>query len=193
MCVTLAARRRWPATGTLVSGALCGLAGAALFVAIHSLLIVPIWTRFAGHLPIALAAGLGLAGAFNQGSAARGWQSTADGVRFGLITFATLAPATIFANALRAAGLHDGGWPGVAGTIALAIASGAAAGWLVTRARRGALAFAASTLTLTIAMGGTIPVVNSERAALLFAGFLPICAGAGIALSGARRHLGPER
>jgi hypothetical protein len=193
MCATLAARRPWPCAATLVSGVVCGLAGAALFVVVHSLLIFPIWTRFAGHLPFALAAGLGLAGAFNQGATERGWRSPADGARFGLITFATLAPATIFSNTLRAAGLHDGGWPGLAGTIALAIASGAAAGWLVTRTGAGGLAFAASTLTLTIAMGGTIPVVNGQQAALLFAGFLPICAGAGVAVSVARRHLDPQR
>src|SRR3954452_5414109 len=148
MCATLAAGRPWPAASTLVSGAVCGLAGAALFVVVHSLLIFPIWTRFAGHLPFALAAGVGLAGAFNQGTAARGWQSHADGLRFGLLTFATLAPATIFSNALRAAGFSGSDGPAFAGTIALAIAAGAAAGWLETRARAGAFAFAASTMTL---------------------------------------------
>ena len=76
-------------------------------------------------------------------------------------------------------------------TIALAIASGSAAGWLVTRRRAGVIAFAAATLALTIAMGGAIPIVNSARAALLFAGFLPICAGSGVALSAARRCLTP--
>jgi len=49
--------------------------------------------------------------------------------------------------------------------------------------------FAAATLALTIAMGGAVPLVNSARAALLFAGFLPICVGSGLALSAARRCL----
>jgi hypothetical protein len=199
VCATLAARRPWPAQSTVASGLVCGLAGAALFIVIHSLLIYPIWTRFLGHLPFALAAGLALAGAFNQAAAhdrrlVRTEPNTtssafADGVRFGQITFASLAPATIFSNALRATGFDANDWPGFAGTVALAVASGAAAGWLLTRARAGALAFAASTLTLTIAMGGAIPVVNGRRAALLFAGFLPICLGAGTALSVARRCL----
>jgi len=183
------ARRPWPEPATVVSGIACGLAGAALFVVVHSLLIFPIWTRFFGHLPFALAAGLALAGAFSSGASARGWTSPVDGIRFGAIVFATLTPGTVFSNALRAAGLRANDWPGAAGTLALAVASGAIAGWLVARARGGVLAFAASTLTLTIAMGGAIPVVNGARAAWLFAGFLPICAGAGVALAAARRCL----
>ena len=167
----------------------CGLAGAALFVLIHSLLIFPIWTRFATHLPFALAAGIALATAFDAGAAARKWYSAADGLRFGLIVFATLAPATIFTNALRAAGRPGNDWLGFSGTLILAVIAGASAGWIVARTRRALFAFAASTLTLTIAMGGTIPVVNDSRAAWLFAGFLPICAGAGLTLSVARRCL----
>ena len=182
------ARRRRTAQATLLSGVAAGLAGAALFVIIHSLLIYPIWTRFGGHLPFALAAGLGLAGAFSQVCADARWRTTIGGARLGLVIFATLAPATMFSNALRAAGLQANGSPGFVGTLALAIGSGAAAGWVVTRRRAGVLAFAASTLTLTIAMGGAIPVVNSARAALLFAAFLPICAGAGIALAVARNQ-----
>jgi hypothetical protein len=192
VCATLTARRAWPARSTVVSGLAAGLAGTALFVVVHSLVIFPIWTRFAGHLPFALAAGLGLAGAFNQAASTAGWRSPAAGARFGLVIFATLAPSTFFSNALRTAGVHANDWPGFVGTIALAIASGSAAGWLVTRRRAGAMAFAVATLALTIAMGGAIPIVNSARAALLFAGFLPICVGSGIALAAARQRLAPE-
>jgi hypothetical protein len=170
-----------------VSGLAAGLAGTALFVLVHSLVIFPIWTRFLGHLPFALAAGLRLA-AFNQAASTTGWRSPAGGARFGLVIFATLAPSTVFSNNLRIAGAHANDWPGFVGTIALAIASSSAAGWLVTRQRAGAIAFAVATLALTIAMGGAIPIVNSARAAWLFAGFLPICAGSGIVLAAARRR-----
>ena len=95
---------------------------------------------------------------------------------------------------LRATGIGANDWLGFAGTLALAIGSGAAAGFAITRRQAGALAFAAATLGLTIAMGGAIPVVNSSRASMLFAGFLPICVGSGLALSAARRCLtSPER
>ena len=192
MCATLTARRAWLARSTVVSGLAAGLAGAALFILVHSLVIFPIWTRFPGHLPFAIAAGLGLAGAFNQTATTAGWRSTAAGARFGLVIFATLTPATFFSNALRIAGAHANEWPGFVGTIALAIASGSAAGRLVTRRWRGAMAFAVATLALTIAMGGAIPVVNSARATLLFAGFLPICVGSGVALAAARQRFAPE-
>ena len=178
----------------MVSGLAAGLAGTALFIVVHSLVIFPIWTRFAGYLPFALAAGLGLAGAFNQPASTAGWQSPAAGAQFGLVIFATLAPSTFFSNGLRIVGTQANDWPGFVGTIALAIASGSAAGWLTTRRRAGAIAFAVATPALTIEMGGPIPVVNSARAAMLFAGFLPICVGSGIALSAARRCLiCPER
>jgi hypothetical protein len=176
----------------LVTGVAAGLAGAALFVVIHSLLIFPIWTRFAGHLPFALMAGLGLAAAFDQAARDPRWRAAGGGARFGLVIFATLAPATVLSNSLRVAGLRANGWPGFTGTLGLAVVSGAAAGWLVTKRRGGAVAFAAATLALTIAMGGAIPVVNGPRAALLYAGFLPISVGSGIALAVSRRGVSPE-
>ena len=66
------------------------------------------------------------------------------------------------------------------------LVSGLAAGWLMTKRVSGAVRFPAATLALTIAMGGTIPVVNGPRAGLLFVGFVPICAGSGLALAAAR-------
>lgn len=189
MCATLAVRP-WLARSTVVGGLLAGLAGGTLFVVLHSFLIFPIWTRFLGHLPFALAAGLGFAGAYNEAAeAGPRWRSLAGGMAFGLVAFATLAPATAFSNTLRVTGVGANGVIGFVGTLALAVVSGAAAGWLVTRRRRGAFASAAATLALTIAMGGAIPVVNSARAALLYVGFLPICVAAGIALNVARRCL----
>jgi hypothetical protein len=170
----------------VVTGLAAGLTGTALFIVIHSLLIFPIWTRFLGHVPLALAAGIGLAGAFEQAARLRGWRSVSDGARFGLVMFATLVPATAFSNVLRLAGIHANDWPGSVGSLALALGSGAAAGWIVTRRRAGILTFAAATLALTVAMAGPIPIVNGPRAAWLFAGFLPICIGAGIAVALAR-------
>ena len=200
MCSLVLARRSWPApaistdssnnVSVIVGGLAAGFAGAALFIVIHSLLIFPIWTRFAGHLPFALMAGLALSAAFDRAAVTDvRWRTIAGGATFGLVIFLTLAPSTAFANMLRAAGVGSSGWVGFGGTLALAIGSGAAAGFAITRSRTGALAFAAATLALTIAMGGAVPVVNSARAAFLFAGFLPISVGSGVALSAARRCL----
>jgi hypothetical protein len=200
VCSLVVARRGWPApavspdtsnnASVIVSGLAAGFAGAGLFIVIHSLLIFPIWTRFVGHLPFALMAGLALSAAFDRASATDvRWRTIAGGAAFGLAIFLTLAPSTVFANVLRATGVGAGGWLGLGGTLAVAIGSGSAAGFAITRRRSGALAFAAATLALTIAMGGAVPVVNSARAALLFAGFLPICVGSGLALSAARRCL----
>jgi hypothetical protein len=201
VCSLVLARRGWPVSAlttdiasrtrpVVASGLAAGLAGAALFIVIHSLLIFPIWTRFLGHLPFALVAGLALSAAFDRAAAADiRWGTIAGGGRVGFVIFLTLAPPTVFANLLRATGIGAGGWPGFLGTLALAIGSGAAAGFAITGRQTGVLAFAAATLGLTIAMGGAIPVVNSSRAAMLFAGFLPICVGSGLALSAARRCL----
>ena len=195
VCATVTVRRVRSAGSTVVSGALAGVTGAALFAIIHSLLIFPVWARFLGHLPFALGAGVGLALAYDEAAfAAPCWRSPVGGARFGLITFLALAPATLFSNGLRAIGAFGGanGPVGVAGTLVLAVVSGATGGWLVTRRSRGAYAFGAATLALTTAMGGTIPIVNSVRATWMFAGFLPICVGSGVALSVARGCLTPQ-
>ncbi len=172
---------------------LTGLAGGAtamaLFIVIHSLLIFPLWNRMGSGVPLALMGGVGLAVAFDRAARHTRWRSVRGGAVFGALMFTTVAPATLFSNALRLAGLSANGWPATTGVLAIALASGAAAGWFVVRRRDGAIAFAAATLALTAAMAGPIPVVNGPRAAWLFAGFLPICVCAGAALALARASL----
>ena len=50
---------------------------------------------------------------------------------------------------------------------------------------------ALATFVLTLASSGPIPVVNGSRAAWLFAGFIPICAAAGITMAVVRQSLEP--
>lgn len=177
------------AARVLLTGAAAGLTATFLFIVIHSLLIFPIWNRVANGLPLAVVGGIGLGFAFERVATLPGWSTVRGGARFGVVMFATLAPATLFSNALRLAGLHPNDWPGLAGSLALAASSGAAAGWYITRTRDGILIFAAASVALIVAMAGPIPVVNSARAAWLFAGFLPICVGAGVALAMSRAAL----
>jgi len=173
----------------IITGAAVGVISTASFGVVHALAIVPIWSNLARGLVPAALAGIALAWAFDHLSRVRGWHSPMHGARFGLVMFATLVPATAFSNALRLAGVRAGDWPGTLASLAVAIASGASAGWLLTRERRAASAVAMATFVLTLASAGPIPVVNGSRAAWLFAGFLPICAAAGITLAAVRGFL----
>lgn len=172
-----------------MTGAAVGVVSTALFGVVHALAIVPIWGQLARGLVPAVLAGAALAWAFDHLARVRGWHSPVDGAAFGLLMFTTLAPATAFSNALRLAGVRAGDWPGTLGSVAIAIGSGAGAGWLLTRERKASAAVAVATFVLTLASSGPIPVVNSARAAWLFAGFIPICAAAGITLAIVRRFL----
>ena len=177
------------AVNVIISGAIVGLVGTAAFGLVHALAIVPIWTRLARGLVPAILAGAALAWAFDQLARVRGWSTALHGAAFGLVMFGTLSPATAFSNALRLAGLRASDWPATLASVALAIAAGAMAGWLLTGERKASGVFATATFVLTLASSGPIPVVNSPRAAWLFAGFVPICVAAGITLACVRRFL----
>jgi hypothetical protein len=174
------------------SGIGAGIAAMVSFMVIHSLLIAPIWTRAADGLPLALIGGIAIAGAFDRVAALRGWQTLFGGARVGALLFATLVPATLFSNALRLAGIQANGWPGVAASLTIAAATGAAAGRLLTRRRDGIIAVAGAAVALLIAMAGPVPIVNGPRAAWLFVGFLPICIGAGVAVAAVRGRIARE-
>ena len=176
----------------IMTGAAVGVVSTASFGIVHALAIVPIWAQLARGIVPAVLAGVALAWAFEHLARVRGWHTSVHGAAFGLVMFATLAPATAFSNALRLAGVRAGDWPGTLGSVAFAIASGACAGWLLTRERQAATAMAIATFVLTLASSGPIPVVNGARAAWLFAGFIPICAAAGITLAAMRRALEPR-
>lgn len=166
-----------------------GLVGAVSFAGVHSLLILPIWTRIPGGMIQAVPVGIALAWAFEHLARVRGWRTAVHGATFGAVLFIALIPGTAFSNALRLAGLHSGDWPDVLGTLVAAAAAGWGAGWMLTRERRASRALAIATVVLTIGASGPIPVVNSARAAWLFVGFVPICVLAGIATAVARRYL----
>ena len=131
--------------------------------------------------------GIALAWAFDDLARARRWRTAAHGAVFGGVMFLTLVPGTAFSNALRLAGAPAGDWPATLATLAIATAAGWSAGWMLTRERRASRALAIATLVLTAGASGPIPVVNSSRAAWLFAGFIPICVLAGITTALARR------
>src|ERR1044072_5166453 len=95
-----------------IEGAAVAAPGLMLFVAVHSVLIAPIWTRAAKGVPLALLAWCGLAGAFSRLGRLTG-RPAADGALFGAAMFLSLVPETLVSNALRLSGVAANGWPGV--------------------------------------------------------------------------------
>ena len=158
-------------TAFLIAGAVTGLLGVALFGAIHAAIIVPIWTRLAGGIPFAVGAGLIIGWAFYE---LRGPTRLNVGViralAFGFLLWATLIPMTLFGVIVRATGIHgqDDTWEVVL-ELVLTFGTGVATGRLISGRWRAALALGAASLALTLTQAGPIPVMNSGRAASLFA------------------------
>jgi hypothetical protein len=192
---TVGARRvsRFRLAHILSSGVIVGAVATASFGAVHALAIVPIWSRLVRGLVPATLAGIALSWAFEQARRVRGWRRPIDGAAFGLVMFATLIPATLFSNALRLAGMRAADWPGTLGSLAIGVASGTAAGWLLSRERVATMAFAIATFVLTLAAAGPIPIVNGPPAAWLFIGFIPICAIAGVTIALLNERLARNR
>src|SRR5437868_705925 len=98
---------RWASTdrARLVAVTLTGTAlavtGLAGFLIVHAVAIVPIWDRAGRGIVPALVAGFTQAYAFEITADREPSGSALGGAAFGLVMFATLAPATILSNALR--------------------------------------------------------------------------------------------
>jgi hypothetical protein len=86
---------------------------------VHALAIVPIWGQLARGLVPAVLAGVALAWAFDHLARIRGWHTPAHGAAFGLVMFATLAPATAATFVLT-----------LASSGPIAVVNGARAAWL---------------------------------------------------------------
>jgi hypothetical protein len=169
----------------LVAGGIIGLVGVALFGVAHAVAIVPIWSRLPGGVPFGLAAGFAMGWAFFELLRSGGLnRRLLSGLAFGALLWVTLIPMTTAAVLLREAGFHtiEDTWEVVL-ELLLVVATGGAAGWMMTRKRRPALALAVASLGIALAQAGPVPVTNSLRAARLFAGLsvlYPVC---GVALA----------
>lgn len=176
----------------LLSGAVLGVLGTLAFGLAHAVLIAPIWWSLPGGVAFALLAGIGMAWSFAELHGRAGMPRVADGWKFGALVWVALAPMTVFANAVRAAGFHDPArdtWEVMAG-LALSFAAGAAVGWSRARRWRAAVLMGVTLVAVAMVMGGPIPVVNGVWAAGLFAAFLPIYAAAGALLAALERAYG---
>jgi hypothetical protein len=194
-------------TAFLIAGAVTGLLGVALFGAIHAAIIVPIWTRLSGGIPLAVGAGLAIGWAFFElpGSARLNVGAT-RALAFGFLLWATLIPMTLFGVIVRATGIHgqDDTWEVVL-ELVLTFGTGVATGRLISGQWRAALALGAASLALTLTQAGPIPVMNSGRAASLFGALAAVYLVCMIALAfiasvaskllrtSAQQLVGPER
>lgn len=172
----------------VLAGALSGVAGALLFATLHAFIIVPIWNRMTSGLIFGAIAGAGAGWAFAESYPeairTRTTRGVGAGARFGAFLWLAVAPVTGADASLRAAGLSARyELLAVVIAVAVAIAGGAALGWLITRRFRGGLAGAAAGLLLTIAMAGPVPVGRSLRAFHIFLAVFPAAVLGGIALS----------
>jgi len=174
----------------LIAGALAGLGGALAFATAHAILIIPIWTRSASGLVSGALAGAAAGWAYTElGFDARAARTrrtvgrVAVGASFGALLWIAVVPVTLADALLRALGLaprYELLAVGVA--VALALTSGALLGWRLVRSRRAAVAGAAATMLLTIAMAGPVPVARSARALAIFLAVLPVAAVGGATL-----------
>ena len=193
MCVgAFVVRPSWLVDDTVVRsvvvpGVAVGIVSALAFATVHAWLIVPIWSRLAGGIPLAAAAGRALAWAFDATVRARGWDTPIHGLLFGVYMSGTLLPATVVDAVLRLNGRRLGDTPAaMAAGAALFAASGFLAGWISTRRRSTALISALAALALMVVAGGPLPVVRSARGAWLSAGVACIIAAAGAAIAAVR-------
>jgi len=171
----------------LIPGIVVSVFAVLAFGTVHAWLIVPIWSRLAGGLPVALLAGLALAWAFDRVAHARGWRSPVHGLIFGVYMFGTLMPATAIDAALRLNGLRLGDTtPGLVAGAALFAMAGFVLGWVSSRERSTALVCAAAALALMVVAGGPLPILRSPRAAGLSLGVGTIVALAGAAIAAIR-------
>ena len=90
---------------------------------------------------------------------------------------------TLLGITLRATGVHgeDDTWEVVSECL-LAVGAGGAAGRLITSRWRAGLALGATSLAVTLTQAGPIPVMNSARAAWLFAALMVVYLGCGMAV-----------
>ena len=171
----------WMAT---IAGFVSGLLGALGFAAAHALLIVPIWGRMGAGLLFGALAGSVAGWALTELEPAPANESVgataARGARFGARLWCLVAPVTVADALLRLAGIAPRReLLAVAVALTLAVGAGAAYGWRRSHRRRGALAGAAATLLLTVAMAGPVPISRSSRALGIFLAVLPLAALAG--------------
>jgi hypothetical protein len=157
----------------VLAGGSAGLAAGLMFATLHALIIVPIWTRMTGGLMFGAIAGAAAGWAYAELQRNVAEPGVRSGAIFGLLLWCSIAPVTLTNIALRSSGFASE-HRNITDTIAviLAVAGGAALGWLRTRRLRTIIACAVAALVLTMAMGGPVPAGRNVRTAGIFLAML---------------------
>lgn len=167
---------------SLVAGAVSGLLAGLLFATLHAIIIVPIWNRMTMGLVFGIGAGTAAGWAYAEftphGARRR------RGLTFGLLLFVAVIPVTMLDTMLRGLDFtrqHRDVADAI--SVAIAVTGGAAIGWLRGQRWKPAVAMGAAALSLTLAMGGPIPVARSGRAAAIFLAVLVASLFGGVVLA----------
>jgi hypothetical protein len=160
------------------AGALAGLTAGLVFAGAHAMIITPIWNRMIGGLLFGVIAGAAAGWAYGE---VQPESTLRSGLMFGALLWLSVVPVTLTNARLRSTGFaraHEMSTDAIA--VALAIAGGAALGWIRTRRSRAMFAYAVAAVVVTMAMGGPVPVGNSVRAVeILFAVLVASLIGGG--------------
>jgi len=160
----------------VAAGVLAGLTGVAVFLALHHVLIVPIWPIAPMGALLAALAGAAVGAAYGEllpHLPPRPWTTLAVVGVIGAI----LAPPMIVAELWGPMFSMDGSGGGallvsgsevavriVVGLLGVATVAGAAVGWWIARSRRGAATSAGAALLLAIGPGHNIPLLGGTPA-----------------------------
>ncbi|HVZ47362.1 MAG TPA: hypothetical protein VG916_01150 [Gemmatimonadaceae bacterium] len=177
-------------------GVALGLAGLALFAALHSIVVRPIWSQVAVGIPFVVAIGLAMSWSYHEFvKAAPARLCATGGLRFGALMWLSALPATALANIERVR-THASlpAWFDYV-SLVLSLVGGALALWSVTRSRRAAVAGAIAAATLLAAGGGPLPVIRNGRVVELWFGLFVLEAAGGVILAQMYRRWAapPER
>jgi len=152
------------ARAAVLAGAVAGLTAGLTFATAHAFIITPIWDRMVGGLVFGMLAGAAAGWAYAELQPPASTGSLRSGLAFGVLLWLAVVPVTLANAPLRTSGFahaHESLTDAIA--VVLAVAGGAALGWLRAARLRAVVACGAAAVVVTMAMGGPVPVVNGVR------------------------------
>jgi hypothetical protein len=177
----------------ILIGCILGFVSLALFAGLHALVVKPVWTQLAQGIPFVIAIGVSVSWAYHEFvKSVPKRVCAAGGLRFGALIWLSALPATALANIVRVrTGTSLPLWVDLT-ALALSLAGGALALWLVTRSRRAAISGAVAATVLLALAGGPLPVIRGGRVVELWVSLLVLETVGGAVLAWLyRRYVSP--
>lgn len=174
-------------------GCILGFVSLGLFAGLHALVVKPVWTELAKGIPFVIAIGVTVSWAFHEfAKSVPKRVSAGGGLRFGALIWLSALPATALANVVRVRTGDDPSLLVYAAALALAVAGGALALHMATKAQRAAIAGAVAATVLLAMAGGPLPVLRGGRVVELWVSLLVLEALGGVVLAWLyRRYVSP--